>query len=845
MRRALRLAVVAAFAALIAPAAVPTAGAISAAADYPVFHEISPLPLDSVTAPGSALGHGPDGQPWLYLVSSGSPAVLSVVDARTGAREHEFPLPGAAGSWAVETAPNGDVYVGTYSGGRLYRWTPGADHVEDLGQQVAGETFIWSLTIDEDGRVYGGTGQADAHAFRFDPATGETSDLGALGEGPENLITRSIAVGGGKVYAGTGADPRLVEIDLATGARSEITLPAPARELDYVYDLDLRGDLLFVRASPDGGQRPLHVYDVVAREWIDTIPDAHGLSVSPVAPDGRSVYFTRDQALHRYDLTTRTWSATGAGGFGDVRGIGFLTLGQDGWPGQSLLGLDHQGRYFVYSPQNGAFERRVADAVAAPAPIRSLTEGPDGLLYAGSFLAGGLASYDPESGEKRGFAPEVGQAEGMTTHDGAVWVGTYPGGDIYRYRPDQPDEPGVNPRRMLRLYDLHGQSRPFALTSAGRYLAIGTVARNGYAGGGLTLLDPDTGEHWFEDVVPGHSVISLAFRDGVLYGGTSVYGGAGGPRPTETDAVVFAYDVERREKLWQVAPVPGEGALGELAFDNDGKLWSHTPVTVFRLDTGTRQVEAVRNYDSYPWDTVDHAWVGSRLWIDPYDGQPQVVTQASAYRIDPASLDRARWFRPASYGMLHNNGNVYLARDPRVWEYTPSARRAAEVSMAPGEVAPCGERTVELSGFGPNELVEVWLRPSATYLGSVHAGPDGALSHRFTVPGDTPAGENRVEIKRVLTGRSMTTTMTVAAPPPETEHATVVFGAVDSGVTNHARDNGCTFLDEVWLEAPFADHGEFVRTVGALAGEWTVDGLLTERERRAVVVAAARSDVGR
>ncbi|MCT2583093.1 hypothetical protein [Actinophytocola gossypii] len=840
MRRGLSLFVAAVCVALTAPAA-PRAAAV----DYPVFHEIGPLPLASVTAPGSALGHGPDGQPWLYLVSSGSPAVLSVVDARTGEREHEFPLPGASGSWAVASAPNGDVYVGSYSEGRLYRWTPGADAVEDLGQQIPGETFIWSLDIDEDGRVYGGTGQFDAHAFRFDPATGDTTDLGALGAGQENLLARSIAVGGGTVYVGTGAHPRLVEIDADTGDRREVPLPEPARELDYVYDLDLRGDLLFVRASPDGSPRPLHVYDVVAGEWIDTVPGAHGLTVSPVAPDERSVYFTKDGALHRYDLSTRTWSSTGVTGVGDVRGFGFLELGQDGRPGASLVGLDHQGRYFVYSPGTGAVEHRVADAVAAPAPIRSITEGPDGLLYAGSFLAGGLAGYDPETGEKRGFAPEVGQAEGMTTHDGALWIGTYPGGDIYRYDPDRPAEPGANPRHMLSLYDLHGQSRPFALSSAGRYLAIGTVARNGGAGGGLTLLDPDTGEHWFTDVVPGHSVVSLAFRDGVLYGGTSVYGGAGGPRPTDPDAVVFAYDVERREKLWQVAPVPGEGALGELAFDNDGKLWSHTPVTVFRLDPGTRRVEAVRNYGEYPWDEVDHAWVGSRLWIDPYDGLPHVVTQRSMYKIDPTTLDRARWFRPVSYGFLHNNGNIYLARDPRVWEYTPSARPAASVSIPGDPAPPCGERPVELAGFGPGELVEVWLRPSATYLGSVHAGPDGTLSHPFTLPGDAPPGENRVEIKRVLTGRALTADFTVPAPSARTEHDTVVFGEADSRVPNGAQDDGCTFLDEVWLEAPFAGHGDFVRTVHGLAAAWRADGLFTARESRAVTVTAARSDVGR
>jgi hypothetical protein len=145
-------------------------------------------------------------------------------------------------------------------------------------------------------------------------------------------------------------------------------------------------------------------------------------------------------------------------------------------------------------------------------------------------------------------------------------------------------------------------------------------------------------------------------------------------------------------------------------------------------------------------------------------------------------------------------------------------------------------------GTAPNGDVYV-LRPSATYLGSLHADADGTLSHRFTVPGDSSAGENRVEIKRVLTGRAVTADLTVSARPEQTEHDTVVFGEVDSRVSNDARENGCTFLDEVWLDAPFAGHGDFVRTVRGLASAWRADGLFTARESRAV--AAARSDAGR
>lgn len=72
----------------------------------------------------------------------------------------------------------------------------------------------------------------------------------------------------------------------------------------------------------------------------------------------------------------------------------------------------------------------------------------------------------------------------------------------------------------------------------------------------------------------------------------------------------------------------------------------------------------------------------------------------------------------------------------------------------------------------------------------------------------------------------------------------VVFGSVDSGVPNHARDDGLTFLDVLWADAPFATVGRFRATVTELADDWRQRGLLTQAERDAIVAAAHRADLG-
>jgi DUF1680 family protein len=68
----------------------------------------------------------------------------------------------------------------------------------------------------------------------------------------------------------------------------------------------------------------------------------------------------------------------------------------------------------------------------------------------------------------------------------------------------------------------------------------------------------------------------------------------------------------------------------------------------------------------------------------------------------------------------------------------------------------------------------------------------------------------------------------------------VVFGSVDAGVANPAREDGRTFLDAVWDQAPFASHDAFVAAVERTADAWA-DPLPTG-SRSAIVDAARRAE---
>jgi DUF1680 family protein len=87
----------------------------------------------------------------------------------------------------------------------------------------------------------------------------------------------------------------------------------------------------------------------------------------------------------------------------------------------------------------------------------------------------------------------------------------------------------------------------------------------------------------------------------------------------------------------------------------------------------------------------------------------------------------------------------------------------------------------------------------------------------------------------------------------------VVFGSIATGVPNRKRDDnlpdydlpvqgvtspgdeGLTFLDIVWDQAPFRSHGSFLATVAHTAADFVQRGLFSVKEKGTVVSAAARA----
>lgn len=631
------------------------------------------IPLTDVLMIGGTVAPGPAGTPVLWSVTSGNPAHLNAVDPATGEALARLDLPGANGAWAVDNSPDGSVYVGTYGDGRLYRWTRQAGVIE-LGRPIASENFIWSVSTDENGILYGGT-YPGGKVFAYDPATGQVRDYGQVV--PGRAYIRSIAASGGKVYAGTEPSGQLVELDPVTGATRLLPTPPGVDPTGkWVYDLDAAGGYLYARYG-DAFPGLLGVYDIGAGQWVDLIQQAHGLNITPADEQG-NVYFVKSGELVRYNPANRSVSGTGVpfvGRVANTRGIGYAELNLPDYPGRSVVGLLWRGMMFRYNPTTGARSFVQTTVRGEPIDITALSAGPDGRTYVGGFLNGGFAAIDPETGGREEFHT-FSQSEGMTLHKGRLYIGAYPDARVYTYDPSKPwnsteyspsPEPGPAPNPE-RLFDLKAdkQIRPRALVSAGDYLAVGTMPDLGELGGVLAVWDPASGTLVTKQrhVVTDQSIVTLAYRDGIVYGGTSIYSGQSATPPTQPEAKVFAWSVAEQRKLWEIVPAAGKPTVSGLTFDGHGQLWGIAGAEVFAIDVTQQTVTTRLTYGS------SSSGLG-RIEFNPIDGMLYgVLAGNEVYRLDPATNQKyVLRSGTAAHLAVHPNGDVYFSAGSELFRY--------------------------------------------------------------------------------------------------------------------------------------------------------------------------------
>jgi streptogramin lyase len=558
--------------------------------------------IKSVNVRAAGFGHLPDGTAIAFALSNGYPVSFTVLELTTGRQLFAAEIPDATvGSWAIQ-GPNGDLWFAVRHpvAATIYRFDVADRTLHRIAERVGGETVLYSAKFDSSGVLWFGT-YPHAKLMSYDPATGEFTDYGSQTDDAAYVF--SVGIVEDKIWVGTGPVPHLFVLDPTDGTRTELHPPDHIMaNTSWFIGIDQRGDDVLVRLSPRGTYDSAF-YHLRSQTWsTDIISGVGGAMPTAVTRSGDTYvlvqnsslvgYSTRRDAIFdtrfdRTDLPARIATTVNSYGM-DVVGVPELGL-----PGETVAGMTTDGDLWFYNLATARTRMFRAEILPTSAEAHGIGTGPDGQVYVGAYLSSGVMSrIDPDTLEITGLrGPKQGDA--MIEHDGELVVSSYPGAVVHSGDVTQQWEWGTNPRQVLEIGrgEPHFQDRAFGLASAGSLLAIGTIGDYGRLDGALTLLDIATGESTVHrGVVAEQSVISLAYRDGLIYGTTSIHGGLSST-PTAAEAKLFVWDVAAEAVVWEGTLSPGAQNAGGLLWGPDGGLVGTTSNgDLFTFDPATRTV---------------------------------------------------------------------------------------------------------------------------------------------------------------------------------------------------------------------------------------------------------------
>ncbi|TCZ75071.1 hypothetical protein E0485_18965 [Paenibacillus albiflavus] len=624
-----------------------------------------------------------NGQPIYYTTVNAELALFQVVDIKTNTLLYSLPMQGVQQVWAHAIAPDGTVYIGGIrtSGqtrGILWSYSPTTHKLTEIGEPIAGEKSIWSLTTDDQGNVYGGTFQA-GKVFKYDPVTKSFTDYGSMVAGQEYV--RSIAYHDGYIYAGTGTVGDVIKLGVTEstkGYKQSIGAKVPellkvdsAAQVPFAYDMAVVGDYLFVKFQ-GGDHYTLLFYDLKNQVWLDHVvgkDTANGgtgvgvFSFAQLASRDNKVYIPANGHLTELDLTT--FKATPLIKYGtSLRGAGWVEFDDlEGFKGQSLVSMKANGDIAIFNIADKKVHNNLSVLQGAPNPIHNIEVGPDGNLYMTAYPAGLGAIYNPRTGKRINMVAE--QAEGMIAYGKDMYLGLYPGGHIYKI-----DTTLSTPVPTPVFTIGEDQDRPYIMKTMEDRIMIGTIPGYGQLGGALTIYDPATGQYEVHrNVVNNQSIVGLAYKDGYIYGSTTIHGGLG-ITATEKSAKMFVWDVANKRKVTEFTlDIPGlsnPAMISGLSVGPDGNIWGGVNGTLFQMDPN--------NYDIINYKKIYSDISNTYGMWRPYHthwGKDGLLYMDLADRItviDPKNMDFVRLFEGSMEVKFmtiaedaNGNENIYFA----------------------------------------------------------------------------------------------------------------------------------------------------------------------------------------
>ncbi|MEH7235366.1 FIMAH domain-containing protein [Bacillus sp. JJ1562] len=552
-----------------------------------------------------------DGKDVVYTTANGG--LFNVIDVKNNTVLFNAQLGKVNQVWTHIIAPDGTVYIAGLAesnAGQLWSYSPETKSVKNLGIPDASHQF-WSSTTDDDGNVYIGTyKEKEGKIFKFDVAKQAFIDIGKVDVEGDSSYVRSLSYHNGYVYAGLGVTGNVYRINTETLEKEKITKNAPdilgttVETMGFAYDMEVAGKYLVVRFSEVSA---ILFYDLDAQEWVeDTVvgkigdgseDDFGAFGYSQLAVNDNKTYVINNRHILEIDLNTLETKETGIRYPAGWRGLAFVDFGEESTD-LRLVTVKRSGEIMTVDlDANKIIDLPLAMNGNLPLDLHSLGLGPDGNLYMTTYPGGPKgARYNTKTGEVTTYSH--GQAEGMAAGNGSdMYFGIYSGASIQKMNTDT-----LEFKTLFNLYDDYEQDRPYIMKFENNKLLIGTIPYYQKLGGTLTIYDPIKGEReTHRNIVQDQSIVGLSYRDGKIYGSTTVRGGLD-IEPTAKKAKMFVWDVEGKKKLTEfeldIPELDMPPMISGLTFDEDGLLWGAVDGILFAMNPDTYEI--VKSKNLYP-----------------------------------------------------------------------------------------------------------------------------------------------------------------------------------------------------------------------------------------------------
>ena len=547
-----------------------------------------------------------NGQDYLFMPTEGKKMYVFNLEDMVKVREVTIPFNTCRG---IGTDKDGMIWlVGDTS--LVHRYDPYTNtgmttYNYKLSGGIDNSTTAFDMEFDDQGNVYFGTFSM-GYVVKYDPQADKFSKVGG-DINPDAGYSCGIEVKDGYLYAAVSGDrnsdgvkiAEVVKIDLATDkivSRVDIKEQFGDKEV-MVRGAGICGNTLFMGGASMEGFVALDINTMELKDYGMT----KQISYAPTEEiDGKCYMVVSGYGVYQYDSATDT--LTKIPGM-DTATIGFraqkhssITLSNNPlFPGTSYITNTGTGLKIYNMETKQVFTPHLYDEKkdGSGQIIRTIVRGEEGdeNIYVGGFNTINCAQINTITGERTIFEATSAQTDVMLWHEGALYVGNYNAGNVVRINFEDPEKNVI----LLTMKSLYNQARVHALAAGDDYLFAGSIPDAFLYGGCLAIINLKTQERIVEEnLIPGQCVTSLAYNDGIVFGGTSTAGGTGaqGSATGTESAVIFAYDVEKKEKVAELdlrEIFPGlpsqlqhiDGLIEDPDIENNGKFWGMISETLF------------------------------------------------------------------------------------------------------------------------------------------------------------------------------------------------------------------------------------------------------------------------